>query len=50
MRGYLSVIVLLVVIFGSIAGYLYVRFSTLENADYAPPPVTIAASVALPGL
>lgn len=46
MRAYLSVIVLLVAIFGSIATYVYVQYSALQNADFTPPPVTIAAGVA----
>ncbi len=46
MRAYLFVIVLLLAIFGSIGVYLYFKFSALQNADYTPPPVTIAAAVA----
>lgn len=46
MKAYLVVIVLLLVIFGSIGGYLYKRFSTFANMDFTPPPVTIAASIA----
>lgn len=49
MRAYFSVIILLVAIFGSIAASVYVKSSTLENADYSPPPVTIAAAVAQQG-
>jgi membrane fusion protein (multidrug efflux system) len=45
-RAYVSVIVLLVAIFGSIGAYLFLRFSALQNAGYSPPPVTIAAAVA----
>jgi membrane fusion protein (multidrug efflux system) len=44
-RAYLAVIALLLAIFGSIAGYLYVRFSALAATDFSPPPVTIAASL-----
>jgi membrane fusion protein (multidrug efflux system) len=44
-RAYLTVIALLLAIFGSIAGYLYVRFSALAATDFSPPPVTIAASL-----
>jgi membrane fusion protein (multidrug efflux system) len=47
-RAYLYVSVLLLVIFGSIAGYLYARFSAFSNMDFTPPPVTIAAGVATP--
>ncbi len=46
MRGYLSVIAILLAIFGSIAVYLYIQFSAMQNADFTPPPVTIAAGVA----
>ena len=46
MRAYLIVAVLLLGIFGSIAGYLYVRFTALAEMDFQPPPVTVAASVA----
>ncbi len=45
MRAYLSVIVLLAVIFGSIAAYVYVQHATGQDA-FTPPPVTIAAGVA----
>ena len=46
MRAYFIVIVLLVAIFGSIAAYLYQRFSALSEMDFSPPPVTIAATQA----
>ncbi|MCR9258709.1 MAG: efflux RND transporter periplasmic adaptor subunit [Pseudomonadaceae bacterium] len=46
MRGYLVAIILLLVIFGSIGGYLYQRFSAFAAMDFSPPPVTIAASLA----
>ncbi len=46
MRAYLVVVVLLVGIFGSIGGYLYVRFTALSEMDVQPPPVMVAASVA----
>jgi membrane fusion protein (multidrug efflux system) len=45
-RAYLSVAALLIVIFGSIAAYIYVQKAADENADFTPPPVTIAAGVA----
>jgi membrane fusion protein (multidrug efflux system) len=45
-RGYLSVIGLLVAIFGSIGLYVYWQISSLQNADFTPPPVTIAAGIA----
>ncbi len=46
MKAYAIAITLLVLIFGSIGGYLYKRFSAFAAMDFAPPPVTIAASVA----
>jgi len=46
LRAYLFVIVLLLLIFGSIAGYLYNKFSALAKKDFTPPPVTIAAATA----
>lgn len=46
MRGYVAAIGLLLVIFGSIGGYLYKRFSAFADMDFTPPPVTIAASTA----
>ena len=45
-RAYLIVVVLLLAIFGSIAAYLYVRFSAFASMDFTPPPVTIAAGIA----
>ena len=48
MRAYLFVAILLLVIFGSIAGYLSARMSAFSNKDFAPPPVTIAAGIAKP--
>jgi membrane fusion protein (multidrug efflux system) len=44
-RAYLIVIGLLLAIFGSIAGYLYLRFSALAATDFSPPPVTIASAI-----
>ena len=46
MKAYVVAIVLLLVIFGSIGGYLYQRFSAFANMDFSPPPVTIAVSTA----
>ncbi|MEM0954261.1 MAG: efflux RND transporter periplasmic adaptor subunit [Pseudomonadota bacterium] len=46
MRGYFVAIALLVIIFGSIGGYLYMRFSALAAMDFSPPPVTIAVAEA----
>jgi membrane fusion protein (multidrug efflux system) len=47
MKAYAVAITLLLVIFGSIGGYLYKRFSAFASTDFTPPPVTIAASVAI---
>tara|TARA_B110000503_G_scaffold69579_1_gene108436 strand:+ start:13272 stop:14339 length:1068 start_codon:yes stop_codon:yes gene_type:complete len=46
LRAYLFVVVLLLLIFGSIAGYLYNKFSVLADTDFSPPPITIAAATA----
>ncbi len=46
MRAYLFVVVLLLLIFGGIAGYLYNKFSVLAGTDFSPPPITIAAATA----
>ena len=35
---------LLLLIFGGIAGYLYNKFSTLSAAGFSAPPITIAAA------
>jgi membrane fusion protein (multidrug efflux system) len=40
------VIVLLLLIFGGIAGYLYNKYSALAGMDFTPPPITIAAATA----
>jgi membrane fusion protein, multidrug efflux system len=44
MRAYLTVAVLLLAIFGSIAGYLFNKFQTLANTDFTPPPTLISAT------
>lgn len=46
MRAYLFVTLLLLVIFGAIAGYLFQRFSAFAKMDFSPPPVTLAAAEA----
>lgn len=46
MRGYFTALLLLLVIFGSIGGYLYRLVSAQSGMDFTPPPVTVAASVA----
>jgi len=45
-KAYVVVIVLLLVLFGAIGGYLYQRFSAFASMDFSPPPVTIAVSEA----
>lgn len=46
MRAYLFIVLLLLLIFGSIAAFLYDKFSTLAGMDFTPPPITIAAATA----
>ena len=46
MRAYLVVFLILLVIFGSISGYLYRKFTVLSGKDFTPPPVTVAAASA----
>lgn len=46
MRAYLYVAVLLLLIFGGIAGYLFNKFSRFAEMDFSPPPVTVAAATA----
>ncbi|MFV8816218.1 efflux RND transporter periplasmic adaptor subunit [Haliea sp. E17] len=46
MRAYLIVAALLLLIFGSIAGYLYMKFSALAAQDHTPPPITVAVTTA----
>lgn len=46
MRAYVFVVLLLLLIFGGIAGYLYNKFSDLSGTDFTPPPITIAAATA----
>jgi membrane fusion protein (multidrug efflux system) len=47
LKAYVIAIALLLVIFGSIGGYLYMRFSAFASMDFTPPAVTIAASTAV---
>jgi len=46
LRAYLYVVVLLLLIFGGIAGFLYNKYSALQAMDFTPPPITIAAATA----
>ena len=46
MRAYLLVALILLLIFGSISGYLYQKFSRFADMDFTPPPITIAATTA----
>jgi membrane fusion protein (multidrug efflux system) len=46
LRAYLFVVLLLLLIFGSAAGYLYNKYSRLASTDFTPPPITIAAATA----
>ncbi|MCB1845841.1 MAG: efflux RND transporter periplasmic adaptor subunit [Halieaceae bacterium] len=46
MRAYLMVILLLLVIFGGIGGYLFRQFSALSSMDFSAPAVTVSAATA----
>ena len=46
MRAYLLVALILLLIFGSISGYLYQKFSHFAGMDFTPPPITVAATTA----
>lgn len=48
MRAYVYAILLLLLIFGGIAGYLFNKFSTLAGMDFTPPPKTVLADTAQP--
>jgi membrane fusion protein (multidrug efflux system) len=48
LRAYLLAALLLLVIFGGIAGYLYQRMAGFSSADFTPPPATVAADTARP--
>lgn len=43
MRAYVYVLMLLLIIFGGIAAYLYNKYSELASTNLSPPPTTIAA-------
>jgi membrane fusion protein (multidrug efflux system) len=44
LRAYLSVFLLLLLIFGGISGYLYTQSSSLSGMDFTPPPITVAVA------
>ncbi len=46
MRAYLFVAVLLLLIFGGMAGFLFNKFSAFSSADFSLPPVVVAAATA----
>lgn len=46
MRAYLYVVLLLLAIFGGIAGYLYMQIAAVSSMDFTPPPITIEAATA----
>ena len=46
MRAYIIAALLITVIFGSIAGYLYRQFSVLAATDFTPPPVAVNVDMA----
>jgi membrane fusion protein (multidrug efflux system) len=45
LRAYLIVFILLLAIFGSIAGFLYQKFSSFSAMDFTAPPVTVGATI-----
>lgn len=47
MRSYVGTLVVLVLIFGSIAGYRYVQSSGAAASNYPRPPVVIAAALSI---
>lgn len=46
MRAYIIALVFLLLIFGTIAGYLYQQFSGFAKQDFSQPPITVAAATA----
>lgn len=44
MRAYIATILVLILLFGSIAGFMYLQSSGSGDSNYAPPPVVIAAA------
>ena len=46
MRAYLTVAVLLLLIFGGIGTFLFGKFSMLAGMDFTSPPVTVAVATA----
>jgi membrane fusion protein (multidrug efflux system) len=44
LRAHLVVVVILLAIFGSIAAFLYNKFSTLAATDFTPPPIAVGAT------
>jgi RND family efflux transporter MFP subunit len=45
-RAYIFATTLLLIIFGSIGGFLYQKFSALAEADFSSPPVTVSVAQA----
>jgi membrane fusion protein (multidrug efflux system) len=46
LRSYAATIAVLILLFGSIAGYMYLQSSGSAGSGYAPAPVVIAAAIA----
>ncbi|MEH6571425.1 MAG: efflux transporter periplasmic adaptor subunit, partial [Halioglobus sp.] len=46
MRAYLIVTVVLLAIFGSIAGFLFQQYFGFSNADFTPQPIMVGAATA----
>tara|TARA_R110002110_G_scaffold77390_2_gene203483 strand:+ start:18376 stop:19446 length:1071 start_codon:yes stop_codon:yes gene_type:complete len=50
LRAYLIALALLLLIFGTIAAYLYQQFTGYANQDVSQPPITVAAATAAESL
>jgi membrane fusion protein (multidrug efflux system) len=46
LRAYLFAVLLLLLIFGGGAAYLYNKYTSLSSTDFSPPPITIGAATA----
>lgn len=46
MRAYIIALAILLLIFGTIAGYLFQQFSGFATQDFSQPPITVAAATA----
>lgn len=46
LRPYASVILIVLIIFGSVGAYIYRQISAMSQVDFTPPPVTVGAAIA----